>query len=128
MPAAARTRRVRAGRPRDRDQRVAGCPVVGEPAVTAGHVGTDGLGGAAFQFGSPRGGAERTGRVRVSGIALDRLVDGLPAGAPAEVRGKGAVDVDPPGLAAGLGRRDADQDPGRAEAALRPAGGDEATR
>ena len=95
------------------------------PPSPQGHVGAD-PGRAAFELGPLRRGAERTGRVRVAGAAVDRLVDRLPAGAPAQVRGERAVDVDPAGLALGLGGRDAHEDPRRAEAALRAAGRDEA--
>ena len=58
--------------------------------------------------------------------ASHRVVDRLPARAPAEVRGERAVEVDPARLALGLRGREAHEDPRRAEAALRATGGDEA--
>ena len=134
-PPSRRRRRANRGgrvrRPRDRDQRVARRPVVGEAAVAAGHVGADDLRGAAFQLGAPGGRGERTATVRAGRFAVDRLVHGLPAGAPAEVRGEGAVEIDAPRLAPRLVRpRGAPGSPGcrsrtashRSRRSARPAG------
>ena len=112
---------VGAGRARDRDQRVAGCGVVGEPAVAQGHAGTDPLAGTSLERG-PRGGgveiafAEHGGR-----STFDRFVHGLPSRAPAQVRGQSTVEVDAPRLPPGLRGRDPHEDAGRAEPALRTA-------
>jgi hypothetical protein len=75
--------------------------VVGEPGPAEHHVGPDLLGHAALERGPGRGPAEVAGAgcrgSLICGIAIEdpvgRLLDGLPARAPAQVSQQGLVDL-----------------------------------
>ena len=75
-----------------------------------------------------RAAASRSRAGAAGGAPSTAVVDGLPAGAAAQVRGEGAVEVDPAGLALRRGRGQSHHDPRRAEPALRTTGRDEARR
>ncbi len=120
-------RRLRAGWQRHRHERVPRRAVVGESAGAERNLRADSLRLSSFELGAPRR-RRRAPRRGSRRRAFDRLVDRLPAGAAAQVRGERAVEVDPGGTALRTQPRRAHEDARRAESALRAAGVGEACR
>ena len=118
------------GGQRHRDQRVAGRGVVGEPAVAQRHAGTDPLADTALERGPSRPAASRSrsaeraraGAPSIASYTVCQPVHRHRCAARARSRSTRRV------LPLGLRGRDPHEDPGRAEPALRAAGGHEPGR
>jgi hypothetical protein len=120
-------RRAGTWRQRHCHKRASWRSVVGEPALAERDLGSHPLRYSPFELGALRSAAPAHRGDRRSRVA-DGLVDGLPAGAAAEVGSERPIEVDPRATTLRSQRCGAHDDPGGAEATLRSAVIDEAGR